>query len=297
MNNLENPLVSVLIANYNNGCYIEQAIKSIFEQTYEHWEIIIVDDASTDGSWSVIEQIAKTYSNIRIYQNDKNLKVGATKAKATSLAHGKLCAILDADDALEPTALEKHVAVFSKQPNCSLVGSNYFLCDEELRVETINDHIFNPKNNYSYLSSNGGIHHFWSFDKQKYSLTKGFEERFVLAEDQDLFYKLEEVGEVHVINEPLYYYRAHKNSISQADKVTLAYGYHILAQLEALKRRKKEIIEIDAVKKTILSFMNWGMIKIEKPFRKRLLIQVVKQYPNLIFRRKVLAMIYHLIKH
>ena len=291
------PLVSVLIANYNNGAYILEAIKSVVNQTYKNWEIVIVDDASTDASWTIINEIAKAYDNIRIYRNDKNLKVGANKAKATSLAKGKICAILDADDALEPTAIEKHVAVFSKQPNCCLVGSNYFLCDQELHLESTNNHFFNPRNNYSYLSSNGGIHHFWSFNKQKYSLTKGFEERFVLAEDQDLFYKLEEVGEVHVINEPLYYYRAHKNSISQADKVALAYGYHILAQLEALKRRKKEIIEIDAVKKTILSFMNWGMIKIEKPFRKHLLIQVVKQYPNLIFRRKVLAMIKHLIKH
>ena len=63
------PLVSVLIANYNNGAYIENAIMSIVNQTYVNWEVIIVDDASTDNSWEIITKFAETYPNIRCYQN------------------------------------------------------------------------------------------------------------------------------------------------------------------------------------------------------------------------------------
>lgn len=291
------PLVSILIANYNNGTYILEAIKSVVNQTYKNWEIIIVDDASTDGSWSIINQIAKTYGNIRIYRNEKNLKVAATKAKATDLANGEICAILDPDDALIPEAIEKHVKTYIKLPDCSVAGSNYYHCDEQLQIKSVNQKIYNPNQFQSYLASEGGIHHFWSFSKAKYYTTQGFDANFILAEDQDLFYKLEEVGKVCIINEPLYYYRAHQNAISQGDKIALAYTYHVLAMFAAKSRRPKNKKESQVIQAAVLHFMTWGIMKIKKPMRLRLFKSIVSNFPKLLLKRTVMSAFWVYLKN
>ena len=60
------------MANYNNGKYIKEAIQSVFDQSYTNWEVIIVDDASTDNSWDVIKDLSKKHNNIYIYYNHQN---------------------------------------------------------------------------------------------------------------------------------------------------------------------------------------------------------------------------------
>ena len=290
------PLVSILLANYNNGVYIENAIQSIVNQTYVNWEIIIIDDASTDNSWEIIKKFAETYPNIRCFQNPKNLKVGATKARATSLAKGQICAILDPDDTLVNTALEKQVQCHLEDSNCSVVSSKYYICDEVFNINGINTDVYKPEQNYSYLASTGGINHFWSFKKEKYDLTRGFKTKYYLAEDQDLYYQLEEVGTVKVINEPLYYYRIHKNSISKNDNLASAYAYHLLAMFEAKNRRPKNKLESEAIKKAFMHFMTWGIMKIKKKMRLQLFGKIVMNFPQLFFKRIVISGLCGLIK-
>ena len=94
----DNPLFSVLIANYNNGKYLMDAIKSVYEQTYTHWEIILVDDASTDNSHELYKELEKD-ERIRIFYNDENHGCGYTKRRCAELANGELCGFLDPDDA------------------------------------------------------------------------------------------------------------------------------------------------------------------------------------------------------
>lgn len=291
------PLVSILMANYNNGKYLKEAIRSVFDQTYTNWEVIIVDDASTDNSWEIIKKFAETYPNIRCFQNPKNLKVGATKARATSLAKGQICAILDPDDTLVNTALEKQVQCHLEDSNCSVVSSKYYICDEVFKINGINTDVYKPEQNYSYLASTGGINHFWSFKKEKYDLTRGFKTKYYLAEDQDLFYQLEEVGTVKVINEPLYYYRIHKNSISKNDNLAPAYAYHLLAMFEAKNRRSKNKLEAKAIESALLHFLTWGIMKIKKPLRLQLLSKMTLNFPNLLYRKSVLSTIFGLFKN
>lgn len=290
------PLVSVLIANYNNGAFLKEAVNSVLNQTYTNWEIIIVDDASTDKSNSIIKRMQRADNRIKGFFNSTNMKVGATKSKATNLANGAICAILDPDDSLEPTALERHVLCHRKHPHSSVVGSNYYTCDENLKIIEKNKGLYRPKHYTSYLASQGGLHHFWSFKKEQYDKTSGFDAFFILAEDQDLFYKMEEVGKIEVLDEPLYYYRTHGNAISQGDKVSLAYAYHIFAQLDALNRRTAKTSEASRVKRAILEFMDWGFPKIEKDFRIKLLAGILKRFPQLVCKRSVLSGLYGLAK-
>lgn len=97
-------MFSVLIANYNNGQYIQEAIDSIIAQTYNDWEIVIVDDGSNDNSANIYRQ----YNNerIRIYYNGQNKGCTYSKWRCIEECKGELFGFLDADDTLMPDALE-----------------------------------------------------------------------------------------------------------------------------------------------------------------------------------------------
>lgn len=284
------------MANYNNGKYIKEAIQSVFDQSYTNWEVIIVDDASTDNSWDVIKDLSKKHNNIYSYQNIKNLKVAATKGRATELSNGEICAILDPDDKLVPTALEKQVKCYLEDSNCSMVSSKYYICDEVFNINGINTDVYKPEQNYSYLASLGGINAFWTFKKEKYDLTRGFKTKYYLAEDQDLYYQLEEVGAVKVINEPLYYYRIHKNSISKNDNLATAYAYHLLAMFEAKNRRPKNKLESEAIKKAFMHFMTWGIMKIKKKMRLQLFGKIAIHFPQLFSKKIIINGLWGVIK-
>jgi len=264
-----NPLFSVLMANYNNERFIEEAVQSVQVQNYPDWELVIIDDASTDNSWEIITRLARYGSRIRIFRNKTNMNVGVTKKKCVELASGEICGILDADDAITPDALVSMVEAHNNYPECSLISSKHYLCDETLRIDRISEVQEPIEPGKSYLESTAGIvHPFWSFKKKYYDETKGFSVDFVLAEDQDLFYKLEEVGELYFLNRPLYYYRIHKDGISTNEKTAIAYSFHIQAMMEALSRRRKNKPnerykrEARTVAGNIHNFLNWGIGKI-----------------------------------
>jgi len=271
-------LFTVIMANYNNACYIEEAIKSVINQTYTHWELIIVDDASTDNSWDIILKIAQAEPRIKYYKNNRNRKVGYTKWRCMELAGGQLCGMLDPDDALESNALELMVDLHAKYPNSCLITSNYFLCDQDLRIisKLESNNCVNEKIKY-LIAIPGILHHFWSLKKEKYNLTSGFSENFILAEDQDIFYKLEEVGDIYSIDTNLYYYRQHPNNTSKNKNTALAFTYHLDAMFDALQRRKKflSLLEKNTIITSFENFMKWGIYQIPV---NRLIIVFIKYF-------------------
>ena len=93
------PLFSVLIANYNNGCYLQEAIDSVLAQEYGNWEIVIVDDKSTDNSIEIYDKY-KDDNRFHVYFNEKNEGVGYTKNRCVEKANGWICGFLDPDDVL-----------------------------------------------------------------------------------------------------------------------------------------------------------------------------------------------------
>lgn len=98
-------MFSVLISNYNNSQYLQGAIDSVFAQTYNDWEIIIVDDGSTDESQKIYEKYRED-NRIHIYYNEQNRGCTYTKWRCIEECKGELFGFLDADDTLMPDALE-----------------------------------------------------------------------------------------------------------------------------------------------------------------------------------------------
>ena len=229
-------LFSVLIASYNNGIYIEDAINSIYNQTYTNWEIIIVDDCSTDISHEVYKQYQDD-PRIHIYYNKKNCGCGYTKRRCAELANGEICGFLDPDDTLEPSALEVMVKAHEEDESLSLVYSRHNEVDQDLQyLYTSGIQKAIPVG--STFLINGGISHFVSFKKSAYNKTIGIGSEFLRAVDHDLYFKLEEVGNIKFIDAVLYNYRRNTgNNISLGDNAEKAYLWHIVGIIDACRRR------------------------------------------------------------
>ncbi len=202
----EYPLFSILIANYNNGKYLMGAIESIRRQTYANWEIVIVDDCSTDNSKDIYSEMGND-KRISVYYNDCNQGCGYTKARCAELARGEICGFLDPDDELVETAIEKHVKAHIEHPKSSIVSSRLYFCDERMNIESTSRLLQLPKG-ISYLEYGDYTPEaFASYKNQKYALTSGINAEYKYGIDQDLYFKLEEVGDWYVIDEVLYKYR------------------------------------------------------------------------------------------
>ncbi len=127
-NNLKRqPLISVVMPVYNAGKFLKPAINSILNQTHQRFELIIVDDASTDNTPILIQQYKKTFpTKIKIVTIPTNLNGGGDKCanEGIKISRGKYIARMDADDIAHKTRLEKQVAFLETNPNVFLVGSN-----------------------------------------------------------------------------------------------------------------------------------------------------------------------------
>ena len=235
MNN--NPLFSVLIAQYNNVKYLQEAIDSVKSQTYKNWEIILIDDASTDNS----HELYKLYEGddqIKIYYNKKNKGCGYTKYRCAKMANGEICGFLDSDDVLLSDALELMINEHLKDENISLVYSKHIVCDENLIQKYVFPKTRNIPENNDYLHFHQyAIGHFVTFKRNLYNKTEGINPQFIRAVDQDLYLKMEEVGSLVFINRPLYMYRIHKNGISTYDNGIKAFCWYVKVVDNACQRR------------------------------------------------------------
>ncbi len=233
-------IFSILIANYNNGHFIHDCFASILNQSYQDFEVIIVDDASTDNSVAVIEQLIRDDKRFKLYHNDKNRGCGYTKRRCVELATGDVCGFVDPDDAIVADAIETMVMVHQKHEDASIVSSKYYFTDLNLTITKACAHGEKIPENTSYLVyGNGAITHFATFKMDCYRKSLGLNPSYKRAVDQDLYYLLEEQGKTVFVDRFLYLYRIQKNSISANQNEFKAKYWHYKAQYDAYIRRKK----------------------------------------------------------
>jgi glycosyltransferase involved in cell wall biosynthesis len=262
---MNNPLFSILIAQYNNGHFFKDCYQSILEQTYTNWEVIIVDDVSTDDSIEVIRELIQNDSRFKLFLNDKNNGCGFTKHRCATLATGVFCGFLDPDDTLESSALEEMISAHLISPEVSIVTSKYYRTDLELKNKIVCNHGEAIPSNYSYLTyGKAALTHFATFKNCFYKQTQGIDEKFKRAVDQDLYYKLEEVGSHLFLDKALYNYRVNHNSISANKNVFKAEYWHFLAKKDAFNRRLVNNLKVDnftkiEFNKVIYDFYNLRM--------------------------------------
>lgn len=125
------PKISIIIPSYNYANFIGETLESVFSQTYKDFEVIVVDDGSTDGTRKVIK---KFLPKIRYIKHETNLGFAPAMNTGIRAAKGKYLNFLSADDKLLPTFLEKEVAVLEKYPKVGLVFSPVMFMDKEGKI-------------------------------------------------------------------------------------------------------------------------------------------------------------------
>lgn len=239
------PLFSVLIANYNNGRFLQEAIDSVFAQSYTNWEIVIVDDKSTDNSFEIYEKY-KANSRFHIFYNEKNEGCGFTKRRCAEMANGEICGFLDPDDALAKDAIEIMIKEHELHEDVSMVYSRYYYADEQLNILGVSEHQCVLPDGVSFMEyGDGAISHFVSYKKSYYDQTVGIDEGYKRAVDHALYFLLEEVGKTHFIDKPLYYYRSNTGlNISTNGNSDYAFYWDVIVMADACKRRGMSVEEI-----------------------------------------------------
>lgn len=125
-------LVSIVMPVHNAERYLEEAIRSVMTQTYPHWELLVIDDASTDRSMDIASALAAEDARIKIHKNPAPTGYPATpRNMAVELAKGRYIAFLDSDDVWLPGKLEHQLPFFNESEKIGVVFSNYEKIDEE----------------------------------------------------------------------------------------------------------------------------------------------------------------------
>lgn len=106
---MKEDLVSIIMPSYNCGQYVEESVRSVLAQTYKNWELIFVDDCSSDDTINIIKKIQLSDKRIKLFQNQINSGAAVSRNNALREAKGRWIAFLDSDDLWEPTKLEKQV--------------------------------------------------------------------------------------------------------------------------------------------------------------------------------------------
>lgn len=229
--------ITYLIANYNNGKYIEDCLNSLLEQTNPNWLAIIVDDSSTDNSIEKIQPFLS--SKIQLFKNEQNIGYILTLCKLIKQASTDIIGILDSDDALYPAATEEVLKAYTENTEAGFVYTDLTFFDEHLQTPiNINSaHSTAIIKNGSTLWG-GFVAALRTFRVSIYRKTKGLDTRILYAEDRDLIYKMEEVTSLVFVNQCLYKYRkvpnSHTNSLK---KRQIGIDTHRLAYKNALARR------------------------------------------------------------
>jgi len=205
------PFISVVIPCYNDGRYLPETVERLKKQTYQHFEIIIVNDGSTDAfTLTVLEELSQ--QGIKVFHKE-NGRMSSARNYGVKQASGTLIAALDADDYYDPTFFEKAIAVLEKEENTAVVTSYIQMFGELNKVSR-------PRggNEYNFLFSNQ-CPACAMVRKTCWDAVGGYDEEMKNGyEDWEFYIRITQRGwTVHVIPEKLFFYRQTKKSTHKND--------------------------------------------------------------------------------
>lgn len=213
------PFVSVIIPIYNQEKYLKQTVRSVLNQTYPHFELILVDDGSKDRSQEIIRSLQKLDQRIKSIHIENSGKPKAVE-KGVAISQGDLLAFLDHDDLMLPERLEKQVNYLSYHKEVSGVSCHSFYIDESNTVlgfqkygnlNTIEDAKARMAGDKAVMCSFTGL----TVRKDAFLETGGLRSAFWPCDDLDFINRFFEHGFLAVIlQEVLVKYRIHKNSMT-----------------------------------------------------------------------------------
>lgn len=222
---MQQPLVSIITPTYNAENFIEATMQSVLAQSYANWEMIIIDDASSDTTVELLKKYQKADARFCHYVLKENSGAGVARNTAIEKATGKYIAFLDADDLWYPEKLSKQIA-FMEANSYSVSFTSYELMDEEgnsLKKQVV----ALPKVDYSKMLKSNYIGNLTGIYNTE-TLGKVYMPKIRKRQDWALWLSLvKKAGFAYSIQEPLAKYRLREGSISSNKINLLKYNYNV----------------------------------------------------------------------
>ena len=218
------PIVSIITPLFNSEAFILETINSVINQTYKNWELLLIDDCSTDKTIEIAHQFVLKFPNIKLIKNDKNLGAAITRNKGIEASQGTYIAFLDGDDVWKPEKLEKQIA-YMQAENCDVCFSGYEQIDEAGKplnklIKALPELTYQKYLKSNYIGNLTGVYNAAVLGKIKAP---------DLRKRQDWLLWLAAIKKsgkpAKSIEESLAYYRVRKNSMSANKLNLLKYNY------------------------------------------------------------------------
>ncbi len=235
---MDTPLITIIIPTYNRADFIGEAIESVCMQTYANWELIIVDDASTDLTETLVKKYIAKDRRIHYLKNSANLGISKTRNRGLREARGEYVAMLDSDDLwLDPEKLEKQITAFGENPKLGIIGTwitFIYKTPNETKKQNASFAIHDAEIRRSFLYKNHIAQSSVLFLKKAALVAGGYDENLATMEDHDLWLNIGTRYEVETL--PIYAtgYRIHENSVTKSRSKQVA-----LDELSVISRWKK----------------------------------------------------------
>jgi hypothetical protein len=227
---MKDPTVSVVMSVYNDDLYVDTAIDSILEQTFEKFEFIIVNDGSTDDTQDIINSY--TDDRIRIIENNSNIGLTRSLNRGLEHARGRYIARQDADDVSRIDRLERQVSYLDRNPSVAMVGSGVALVDESGIIRNRRITLTHPTLS-NILQKNRFVHGSVLMRHDVLNEVGGYDNFFKTVQDYDLWLRIANRYSVRNIPAPLYQLRVHNGSIYISNlKKSLLYERYARARLQ-----------------------------------------------------------------
>lgn len=274
---MNNPLVSVIIPNYNHARYLPERLESVLGQTYQNFEVIILDDCSTDDSRDVIERYRSNPQVSQIVYNEENSgRVFKQWKKGLSLAKGDLLWIAESDDKCEPAFLERLVQCFTDHPTLSLAFSKSLLFNDAGKTWTSDSDrilagIYSSKTFLNQFMSHGCVMQNASsclFTKKAFQLIDDRYTEFRCSGDYMFWTEIAECGDVAIIDERLNHYRKHDSNTTKS-------GF-----AQGINQRESRIVLDYILERKYISYKEYKTIR--KEFLRKFVFELIedKQLKN-----------------
>ncbi len=227
-----NGLVSIITPTYNSEKFITETIQSVQNQTYSNWEMLIVDDCSSDKTVDIIQHFMEEDHRIHLIRLNKNSGASKARNEAIKLVKGDYMTFLDADDIWFPDFIANSIATINST-GIPFVFSSYRRSNENLEF-VYSDFIVPPKVTYTDILKTNSISCLTAFINVKklgVKLMPDIRKR----QDMGLWLKyLKEIPFAHGIQEPKAIYRIRENSLSRDKKALIKYQWQFYREVEKL---------------------------------------------------------------
>ena len=205
--------VSIVLPVYNGADYLAESIESVLNQTYANWELIVVNDCSTDNTLAIASYYAIKDARIKVFSNKENLKLPKTLNAGFERATGVYYTWTSDDNKYKSNALNEMVKCLEKNPDAVMVYADYTTIDSKgYSIESVNK----PEPKCMFIGNVVGACFLYRADAAKKA--GKYDPSLFLAEDYDFWIRLYKVGKILHVDNNLYFYRIHEKSLTTTKK-------------------------------------------------------------------------------